>query len=466
MPRKLRFAFLIVVVVLAVPAATAHAVARMPVGFFDDPSFRWSPDAGKNLASAQSANGSIIHILVNWASVAPTRPANPLNGNDPAYHLSDIDAMVQTAPKYGLQVLLTIALTPPWANGGKTPNYPPKNLNDLTQFSQMLATRYNGSKAGRGVVTRFSVWNEPNLQLFLAPQFSGSKIVSPGIYAKLFMAAYKGIKAGNKNALVAAGETSNRGHNHPTSPSSSDSVAPATFARLVSEANPKLPLDAWATHPYPTAYRLGPNQRVAYPNVGFSTMDKFGADLQKWFKKAVPIWVTEYGEQTAPYPYGPVSYAQQAAHAKQALQLAAKSPYVQMFIWFILRDSNAQTWFSGLQTVSGKKKPSFNAFKSTAAGIVGQSQVVAPGKTFSVKVPLPILAASNSAGTKVGMTYKVYLGKTVQYVSQPLLPLAKDGTVTIKVNFRPVKGKTYTMTVNANDKTARMEQQNILLLPS
>ncbi len=465
MPRKLRFAFLIVVVVLAVPAATAHAVARMPVGFFDDPSFRWSQEPATNLASAQAANGSIVHILVNWASVAPKRPANPLNGNDPAYHLSDIDAMVQTAPKYGLQVLLTIALTPPWANGGKTPNYPPKNLNDLTQFSQMLATRYNGSKAGRGVVTRFSVWNEPNLQLFLAPQFNGSKIVSPGVYAKLFMAAYKGIKAGNKNALVAAGETSNRGHNHPTG-GVSDSVAPATFARMVSEANPKLPLDAWATHPYPTAYPLGPNQKVAYPNVGFSTMDKFGADLQKWFNKPVPIWVTEYGEQTAPYPFGPVSFSQQAAHAKQALQLAAKSPYVQMFIWFILRDSNAQTWFSGLETVAGKKKPSFNTFKATAKGIVGQSQVVKPGKTFSVKVPLPILAAYNAPGSKVGMTYKVYLGKKVENVAQPLLPLAKDGTVTIKVNFAPVKGKTYTMIVNANDKTSRMEQQNILLLPS
>ena len=258
MPRKLRFAFLIVVVVLAVPAATAHAVARMPVGFFDDPSFRWSPDAAKNLASAQAANGSIIHILVNWASVAPTRPANALNGNDPAYHLSDIDAMVQTAPKYGLQVLLTIALTPPWANGGKTPNYPPKNMNDLTQFSQMLATRYNGSKAGRGVVTRFSVWNEPNLQLFLAPQFSGSKIVSPGVYAKLFMAAYKGIKAGNKNALVAAGETSNRGHNHPTSPVSQRlgraghvraarlAGQPEAAARRVGDASLSVGVRAWA----------------------------------------------------------------------------------------------------------------------------------------------------------------------------------------------------------------------------
>ena len=83
-----------------------------------------------------------------------------------------------------------------------------------------------------------------------------------------------------------------------------------------------------------------------------------------------------------------------------------------MFVWFILRDSNAQTWFSGLhRRRSGKKKPAYNAFKSTAAGIVGQSQVVEPNKTFSVKVAFPILAYYNAAGSKVGITYQVAIGK-------------------------------------------------------
>ena len=64
------------------------------------------------------------------------------------------------------------------------------------------------------------------------------------------------------------------------------------------------------------------------------------------------------------------------------------------------------------------------------------------------------------------MTYVIKLGKAKEYISQPLLPLAKDGTVTIKVNFKPAKGKTYTMTVNANDKGGRKETQQILLLPA
>ena len=168
-------ALLVLIMLLAtIPAATASGVARMPVGFFDDPSFHWSPAVGANLASAEAAHASVVRALVDWATVAPTRPAHPLDGNDPAYHLSDIDGLVVTALRYDLRVLLTISGTPPWANGGRSPNYPPTNLSDLTQFAHMLAARYDGSR-GAGVVTLFSVWNEPNLSLYLTPQFGTTR---------------------------------------------------------------------------------------------------------------------------------------------------------------------------------------------------------------------------------------------------------------------------------------------------
>ncbi len=421
--RKLRLVLPILVVLLAIPAATAHAVARMPVGFYDDPSFRWSEDAKANLLEAQRAHTSIVHVLAYWSSIAKSRPKNPLSGSDPAYDLSDLDQLVISSEQYGFEVLMTIAGTPAWANGGRTPNYPPSNMNDLKNFAQMLATRYNGKNARFGVVTRFSIWNEPNLQLFLAPQFDKKgKIVSPATYAKLYMAGYNGIKAGNPKALVAAGETSNRGHNHPTG-GVSDSTAPATFARLLSEANPKLPMDAWATHPYPSVYALGPTQRVAYPNVAFSTMTRFGDDLKKWFGRRIPIWVTEYGEQTAPeYDKGGVSYSKQAQDLKKALQLAQESPYVEMFAWFIFRDSTSKTWFSGVVRANGKKKPSYGTFQSTSKNIVGFAQTIPAGQKIVVKIPVPVMKYYNPPGTKLGMTYGLFDGKKKLVVAQPLRP--------------------------------------------
>ena len=131
-----------------------------------------------------------------------------------------------------MRVMIDITGTPKWANGGQSPNHLPKKLSDLTAFAKMLASRYNGSN-GHGTVGLYSIWNEPNLQLFLTPQYTGKKIVGPANYAKLFKAAYAGIKAGNPAAQVAIGETSARGRDKPLTTASA-SVAPGTFARLVS----------------------------------------------------------------------------------------------------------------------------------------------------------------------------------------------------------------------------------------
>ena len=52
----------------------------------------------------------------------------------------------------------------------------------------------NGRKhQGYPAVRFWSIWNEPNLNQFLAPQYDGKgKIVSAANYAKLYRAAYAG----------------------------------------------------------------------------------------------------------------------------------------------------------------------------------------------------------------------------------------------------------------------------------
>jgi hypothetical protein len=446
----------------------------MPIGFYDDPSFRWAAEGTipQNLLAAEKAHSSLIHALADWRQIAPERPKNPLDGDDPVYNLSDLDALVRTAPRYNQQVFITISGTPPWANGGKTTNHPPKNLKDLTQFAHMLAARYNGRNIGFGAVTRWAVWNEPNLALFLTPQFgAGGKIVSGATYAKLYMAAYTGIKAGNPRALVAAGETSNRGHNHPTG-GVSDSTAPATFAHAVAVANPRLPFAAWSTHPYPSEYRLGPNQRVSYPNVALTNMSKLGDSLRQWFHRRVPIWITEWAEQTSPECVlrcegGGVSHAQQARDAATALQLAEANPYVEMFVWFIFRDSTSQTWFSGLLSKNGSKKPAYAAFANQAKGIDGQTEMVNPAaRSFTVKVDVPFLAYHDFPGTLVGVTYRIFLGRAVAAIGQPRSVIAADQTVSFKVKFKPARRSTYLMTVDVNDRHGQHAKRTIALVSS
>ena len=78
----------------------------MPVGFYDDYSFRWSPDVTQNLLAAQKAGASILHVTADWSQIAPTKPANPADGNDPAYRIGDLDQLVRNAGRYGLQVMI------------------------------------------------------------------------------------------------------------------------------------------------------------------------------------------------------------------------------------------------------------------------------------------------------------------------------------------------------------------------
>ena len=132
----------------------------------------------QNLAAAATAGASVIHTTANWSSIAPTKPANAADGDDPAYQLTDLDDLVANASRAGLRVMINITGSPKWANGGHTPNYLPKSTSTFTTFARMLATRYNGHN-GHGSVSLYSIWNEPNLQQFLYPQYSGKKIVEP-----------------------------------------------------------------------------------------------------------------------------------------------------------------------------------------------------------------------------------------------------------------------------------------------
>jgi hypothetical protein len=462
-PKPARFALLTLIALLAAPAATVHAAQKMPIGFFDDPSFRWSPTRANNLRQASVAGASVIHTTASWASLAPTKPANPANGDDPAYKLNDLDELVFQAGLYGLRVMIDINGTPKWANGGKAPNVMPTRLGDLTAFTKMLATRYNG-RQGHGTVALWSVWNEPNLQLFLTPQYVGKKIVGPANYAKLFKAAYAGIKAGNSLSKVAIGETSARGRDKPLAGVSA-SVAPGTFAKYLAKV-PGLKFDAWAHHPYPTSPNLPPTQKVRYPNVTLSTLPTFEKNLKTFFHRSVPVWITEYGHETKPPDAHGVSYATQAKYAVQALNIAKNDPNVQMFIWFVFHDSAGNPWQSGLYAANNSQKPAYDAFGAVARLIDGTTFTVKAGTTPRVTMYMPYLAYYSQPGSPIGMTYVVRDAAGQVAVGQPVATLAGDQSITFATAFKPVKGKTYTVTATANEPNGHSETRSAVITAS
>ena len=460
MPKPARFALLALIALLAAPAATAVAAQKMPIGFFDDPTFRWSPSRAENLRQASVAGASVIHTTASWASIAPTKPANAANGDDPAYKLADLDELVFQSGIYGLRVMIDINGTPKWANGGKAPNVMPTRLSDLTTFAKMLASRYDG-RQGHGTVALWSVWNEPNLQLFLTPQFVGKTIVGPSNYAKLYKAAYAGIKSANPLAKVAIGETSARGRDKPLAGVSA-SIAPGTFAKYLAKV-PGLKFDAWAHHPYPTAPNLPPTQKVRYPNVALLTLPTFEKNLNTYFHRSVPVWITEYGHETKPPdPHG-VSYALQAKYAVQALTIARNDPNVQMFIWFVFHDSAGNPWQSGLYGSRNDQKPAYDPFGALARLIDGTMTTITAGSTPRVTMYMPYLAYYSQPGSEIGLTYVVRDGSNTVAVGQPVSALAGDQSITFVPAFTPAKGKTYSVTATANEPNGHTETRTALI---
>jgi Cellulase (glycosyl hydrolase family 5) len=438
--------------IAAIPAASA--ADRMWMGFHDDPVFRWDNNRMDELDKAEAAHATIVRTLVTWANAAPTKPANATNPFDPAYKLDDVDELVRNAQVRGMEVLITIWGTPKWANGGKTPNYLPTNMNDMRQFAQALAARYSGRNPGYPFVRFYGIWNESNLGQFLSPQFGpDGSIIGPAAYAKLAAAAYAGIKAGNPKALVGIGETSSHGRDKPL-PGSSDAVTPGKFAELVAKANPNLKFDAWAHHPYPYPVFFKPAQLLKWPNVSLKSFPRFETSLDKWFhRKNIPIWITEYGHETKPgEPLG-VTEAQQAAFLPQAVALAKADPRVTMFIWFVFRDSQGSTWQSGLNELNGTPKPALARWTAVAPALDARNPSLSvKGGTAAPTVNLPVreICGNNGEGTPVGTTYRARVAGKLIKVGQIQVGLGSDCTISIRPLFTVAKGKKYEVTFNLN----------------
>ena len=396
-----RRAVLIVVLVLdatglAVSAAGAapkkHAVAsssHLLVGINDEADTLYgNPVTGFQALKALNAKVLRVNLYwggTKWAVSRGAKPTDPTDPGDPAYDWSLYDRLVRYAATYHIKVVFSILFTPSWANGGKARTAAPTNAKELQNFAYAAATRYNGSYVPPSwqqqptlespteplpAVTFWTAWNEPNNPVFLTPQYlrqGGKWIVESAVqYAKICNAVYAGIHAGGTSGeKVACGVTAPKGNDAPTT--SRPSVDPLSFLEAAKKAGMKK-FDVYAHHPYYAA----PSESPTYVPTGATArriqMGNIGVLLAEITKLYGPkhLWITEYGYQTNPPDnktgFG-ISWAKQSLYMSQAYAMARKNPRIDMMLWFLVKDEpNLGGWQSGLETVTGKKKPSWNTF--------------------------------------------------------------------------------------------------------
>lgn len=207
----------------AKPLPQPHSLT---VGFSGDPALTDGPPTDAEWIPRAVAEGAqVVRVNVVWSQVAPaTRPPgfNPSNPASPGYNWTAPDTAVRDLSSHGLKVVLDVLYAPTWAEGAGMPTYEhagtwrpdPKQFG---AFATAIARRYDGhypdpASPGHDLprVRYWQAWNEPNLDLYLSPQWTrgpdGWVDTSPIIYRRLLNAFYAAVKhVSPTNFVVTAG---------------------------------------------------------------------------------------------------------------------------------------------------------------------------------------------------------------------------------------------------------------------
>ena len=126
-------------------AGHASAVHPLRTGFVD-PTTMAGPSADRAPVRARAAGASMFRLAVWWRAIASERPADPTDPDDPGYDWSSVDEQVIGAVRAGLDPILSINASPPWARGAAVglPGTWPSPVR-FAEFARAAARRYSGT---------------------------------------------------------------------------------------------------------------------------------------------------------------------------------------------------------------------------------------------------------------------------------------------------------------------------------
>lgn len=409
------------VTLAVVPAPAAAAPDRLDTGIIDQAALGGG-SADVAFSRIRAAGATTVRIVVYWNWIAPaSRPArfDSADPGAPGYRWALIDAQVRRAAAQGLQPILDISRAPTWARdpaGGRTTTWP--DPAELARFARAAALRYSGGFAADGAalpaVRYWQVWNEPNADRELSPQFRGRASVSPRIYRRMLAAFTPAVHGVNPENVVIAGGTAPFGHRS----SDIQVTAPMRFMRELlcmskkppyhPTCNSRVPFDAWGHNPYTDG---GPTHRAySVDDVSIGDLARMNTLLRAAVRAGhvvsthpIRFFVTEFSWDTSrPDPRG-VPLGLHARWVAQALYEMWRSG-VSLATWFRLRDDPLRTspYQSGLYFYGGnllaadKPKPALQAFRFPFVGFRKTGGLLVWGRTPS-GLPEQVLVEGRTA---------------------------------------------------------------------
>ena len=385
----------VALVLVGLGAAPADAARPLALGFFDDVYMAGVPDADPWIQRTADEGADLVRIQIGWpvANTALRPPGfDARDAAAPAYDFTRADAAIRAASARGLAVLASFSGAPRWAEGPTRPASAPRGSWDpdpaaLHDYGVGLATRYSGTFPDPLVpgatlprVRAFQAWNEPNLALYLSPQWRDGRTYAPDHYRSMLNAFYSGVKSVRRDALVVTAGTAPFGDPQP----GGDRIMPARFVRDLlclhrnstglhpTSCPAPARFDALDHHPYsvgePSRRALNRDD-VSIPDLGKLTSalraaERFGTALPR---KRHRLWVTEVSYDSGPPDPEGVPIERHASYLQEAFYLLWRQG-VDTITWFQVRDaapqpSYAATVQSGVFFGDGRPKPAARAFR-------------------------------------------------------------------------------------------------------
>jgi hypothetical protein len=261
---------------------------------------------------------------------------------------------------------------------------------EFGQFVQALGSRYSGGALPR--VTRWGLYNEPNVGRWLTPQWvrvrGRTVAASPAMYRNLAYAAIAALRATGHGAdQILLGETGPIGHT--AGPLARRPVATAEFWRdllCIDRAGRRLrgraaadqgcrgarllEATAIAHHPYIRGGSRSPLTPARPDEITISSIYRLKTILRQAVRRGMlrgglPLYYTEYGFQSNPpdRTLG-VPLGQMAAYLNESEWIAFRDRAVRGLAQYLLRDDPQLGGFqSGLEFVNGRPKPALAAYR-------------------------------------------------------------------------------------------------------
>ena len=335
MARCLAIASALLAAVAFVVTGVASGAPRLQVGVTDDAWLMFGPGTAEDRAlQLHDMGAEVVRLTLDWRRI---------ESQEGTFDWEREDAALEALRAQGITPILVLWGTPKWANGGRGANIPPRSAADFAAFAQEAATRYSW-------VRRWIIWNEPNQRRWLVPP-------SPALYVtRLLNPAGEAIKDVIPNATIAGGATAPRGSKGGTSP--------AAFIRGMGRAGARL--DAYAHHPHPLSPAESPFKSGCdhCATISMANLERLMTETRKAFGPRIRIWLSELGYQTnPPDKILGVRWGTQARDVAEAQRRAYLAPGVDILIQYLVRDEESTSaWQSGLETASGRPKPSLRSF--------------------------------------------------------------------------------------------------------